>query len=656
MRRLATAGAVILLAGVAWMAAVAVPAAGHAALEASDPANGALLDEAPTEIRLTFTERPDLSLSTIGVVDRSGSDVSTGPVERVRGQDDAIRVTLGDLPDGVYTVAWRTVSAVDGHFTSGAFSFGVGVSAAEVVPVQPDAQTQTPAPTPLAVAGRWGLYVGLAILFGGAIAGLLLFGPQTVRRPWLLASAWAIAAAGVVVLTSEERRVVGVPLGTLLRSDAGGAFVRLAVAIAVVGLAVLAVCLRPGVTTLLVLAATSGAAISIRAAGGHAGPSTVQSLLQAVHFAAAATWIGGLVWLVRGVRRGADGERVRAFSRVAGIALLALVLTGFLRASNELGGLTWWLHAFDTDYGTALVVKLAIVVPLVALGTLNRFRNTRRFEELGSRPLLRTVGGELFLAAGVFAMTGLLTGLPPQEPPIPQTPAAAKPLVVTGSDFATTTRVRLEVSPGTAGPNAFVAEVTDYDTGAPVDARHVTLTFSLPDRPELRSELELEPGQDGTWQAGGTALALDGTWDVTVLVEGADGSVEVPLQVTPTPPEQRVEISRVEGQPDIYTITLEGGVSIQAYVDPGMPGRPNQVHVTAFDADGAELPLHHAALEITPPGGAAYEPELLQLTPGHFVANVEVEPGTSTFGISLLTADGRNLAASFEQTFEEAGA
>jgi copper transport protein len=647
---------VILSAGVAWSAAVAVPAAAHAALEASDPANGALLDEAPTEILLTFTERPDLSLSTIGVVDRSGAEVPTGPVERVRGQEDAIRVTLRDLPDGVYTVAWRTVSAVDGHFTSGAFSFGVGVSAEEVVPVQPGAQTQTPAPTALALAGRWGLYAGLAILFGGAIAGLLVFGPQTIRRPWLLASAWALAAAGVVVLTSEERRVVGVPLRTLLESDAGGAYVRLAVAVAVVGLAVLAVCLRPGVTTLLLLTATSGAAISIRAAGGHAGPSAVQSLLQAVHFAAAATWIGGLLWLVRGVRRGAEGDRVRAFSRVAATGLVVLVITGLLRASNELGGLTWWLHAFDTDYGTALVVKLGIVVPLVALGAVNRFRNTRRFEQLGRRPLLRTVGGELFLAAGVVAMTGLLTGLPPQEPVVPRTPPAAEPLVATGSDFATTTRVRLEISPGTTGPNAFIAEVTDYDTGEPVDARRVTLRFALPDRPELSSELELELGQDGTWQAGGTALALDGTWEVTVLVEETDGSVEIPLEVTPTPPEQHIEVSRVEGQPDIYTITLEDGVSIQAYVDPGTPGRPNQVHVTAFDADGAELTLHHAALEITPPGGAAFDPELLPLSAGHFVANVDIEPGTSTFDISVLTADGGTLVASFEQSFGETGA
>jgi hypothetical protein len=263
------------------------------------------------------------------------------------------------------------------------------------------------------------------------------------------------------------------------------------------------------------------------------------------------------------------------------------------------------------------------------------------------------VAGELVLAAGVLAMTGVLTGLPPTGEPAPSAPPTPQPLVVTGSDFATTTRVRLEISPGTVGPNAFVAEITDYDTGEPLDARRVTLTFSLPDRPELDSTLELERRDDDTWQAAATSLSLAGTWNVDVLVEGAADSVQVPLEVTPRPPNQRIEVSRAEGQPDLYTITFEGGVSLQSYVDPGAPGQTNQVHVTAFDADGTELALHHVELEIVPPSGTPILPELLSLSPGHVVANVEIEPGTSTFRIMVLTASGAELTTSFDQTFDE---
>jgi copper transport protein len=653
MRRLAIAAALGIAAGAAWAGAATTPAHAHAVLEEADPANGELLEAPPDEILLAFSEPPDPSLAAVEVVDATGARLRTGPVEVLEGPR-AVRVRLGDVPDGVYTVSWRVVSTVDGHLTSGTFSFGVGVSPAGVRPAETATPQDVSTPTPLAVAGRWGLYAGLVVLMGAAVAGILSLGPARVARPWLLGPAWGLAAAGVVAMTLEERRVIGVPLGTLLEADAGAAFVRLAVAVAACGAAALAVAIRPGTPALALLAGAAGVAMGLRATGGHAGASTTQAALQGMHFAAAGAWIGGLAWLVAGARRGLDAERVRRTSNVAASALGVLLLTGVLRATNELGGPGGWLDVLDADYGVALVVKLAIVAALVALGALNRFRNVRRLERLGRRPLLRTVGGELALAAGVLAMTGVLTGFAPRDEAVAGAarPREAEPIVVNGSDFATTTRVRLEIAPGTVGANAFSAEVTDFDTGEPVPARRVTLTFRVPDRPEVEAKLELERRDDGSWQAGGTALSIAGTWEVRVLVETASSSIEVPLEVTPTSPEQRVEISRVQGQPDLYTFFLADGRTLQAYVDPGEPGRTNQVHLTAFDADGAEFPLEHATLEIAPPGAGAFDAEVMRLSAGHFVANVALEPGTSSFRVHAVAGDGTDVAATFEQTFE----
>jgi hypothetical protein len=179
----------------------------------------------------------------------------------------------------------------------------------------------------------------------------------------------------------------------------------------------------------------------------------------------------------------------------------------------------------------------------------------------------------------------------------------------------------------------------------------VSLTFDLPDQPEVRSTLRLER-TDGTWRAQGTALAQPGTWTVTVLVEGSGSSVEVPLQVMPKTPGQRVDISKVPGQPTLYTITLEGRLQIQAYVDPGEPGRTNQVHVTTFDADGKELPLHAATLSITPPDGAPFDPKMLRFGPGHFAANIDLTAGTWSFDVTAHAKTGQVLSASFRQSFE----
>jgi copper transport protein len=647
MRRIALGLATIAIASV-WLVTAAVPASAHAAIESTDPANGELLEEPPSQIVLTFTEPPDLDLTIVSVVDSSGADIPTGPTERAPGSNREIRVRLDPVPDGVYTATWRTVSAKDGHVTSGAFSFGVGVSPGEVTPFE-QTDSGTPTPTAGAIAGRWMLYVGLAIMFGGAVTGLLAFGPRATARPWLVGVAWAIAAVGIVAMTLAERAAVGVPLGNLLSSEAGGKFVLLAVSVAITGVAVLAVSVRPGRVTLVALAVTAAGAMLARAAGGHAAGSSVTVLTQWLHLIGVGAWIGGLAWLVRGLVRGSEPARVRRFSTLAGYGLAVVVVAGVLRSTNELGW-GWWLHPFQSDYSTTLVVKLAIVVPLIALGALNRYRNVAHLDERGTRPVLRTAGAEIALAAAVLATAAVLTGIPP-KPNAEAAPPTAEPLVVTGSDFATTTRVELEISPGTVGPNTFVAGVTDYDSGEPVDARRVSLTFDLPDQPDVRSTLPLER-TDGSWRGQGTALAQPGTWTVTVLVEESGGSVEVPLQVTPTTPGHQVDISKVPGQPTLYTITLEAGLQIQAYVDPGEPGRTNQVHLTAFDADGKELPVQSAMLSITPPEGEPFEPELLRFGPGHFAANIDLTAGTWSFDVTVHAETGQVLVASFRQTFE----
>jgi nitrogen fixation protein FixH len=221
--------------------------------------------------------------------------------------------------------------------------------------------------------------------------------------------------------------------------------------------------------------------------------------------------------------------------------------------------------------------------------------------------------------------------------------------VVTGSDFATTTRVRLQVSPGTIGPNRFVADVTDYDTGQPVPADRMSLTFSLPGQPDVGSTLVLKHRADGMWQAEGTALAIDGRWDVLALIESSSGSTQVSLTVTPRAPPQQISVSRVAGQPDLYTITLTGGVQIQTYVDPGRPGT-NQLHVTAFDSSGQELPLDSISVRAESPSDTNAL-DMQRFSPGHFVANLDIVPGSWRFLISATAKDGSILTASFQQTF-----
>jgi copper transport protein len=401
-----------------------------------------------------------------------------------------------------------------------------------------------------------------------------------------------------------------------------------------------------------------------RSIGGHADAGSLPALevlAQFAHVVAVGIWIGGVVWLLLALGRIEPLRRadaVRRFSTTAGIALAVVAATGLVRALDELGGPTHVGRLFSTDYGLALAVKVALALALVATGAWNRYVNVPRVANGPGREtgLRRVLTAEAFLAAAILAVTALLTGLPPAVTASAHaTRPAAGPLVVTGSDFATTVRARLQISPGTVGSNRFVARVVDYDTGRPVEAEHVTLRFSALSNPNISSStLRLRTGEKDTWQATGSGISIDDRWRLLLTVQTSSTSTEVPLEVSPRVPTGRLTVAPAAGQPTLYTTTFSDGASIQAYVDPGSPG-PNQLHATAFDRRGNELPLHAISLIAIPPDGRAIALEPQKFSAGHFVASVEIAPGAWRFEIRALSHAGGILDARFNQTFEGAG-
>src|SRR5207247_316943 len=168
---------------------------------------------------------------------------------------------------------------------------------------------------------------------------------------------------------------------------------------------------------------------------------------------------------------------------------------------------------------------------LVALGARNRYANLPAVTGRGERvrSLRRTVGAEVTLAVGIFGVTGVLTQLPPAAHVAAAAPSPGPAqVVVTGSDFATSVRVRLTVMPGTVGPNHFEARLADYDTGKPFPASSVSLKFSLPSHSELGTpSLDLSRLAPGAWMGARTSLSMPGAWNVSVLIQGPAGSVVV---------------------------------------------------------------------------------------------------------------------------------
>jgi copper transport protein len=535
-----------------WLLATGPAAAAHGVLESSEPAGGSSLERAPAAVTLRFSERPDPRLSTVRVLDSGGRAVAGGPAQPVAGRPLELRVPAAGLAAGGYTVTWRIVSAVDGHRTDGVFGFGVGAAGAPVLPPsRAVAEVRSVAAlSPLAVAGRWAWYWGLTLLVGAAATGLLVFGGRLPGRPVLLLGlAMAAAAGGLVAMTAAARADAGVSLAGVLGSTTGGWLRWRAAMLAAAGAAVWWLLARPGGRgPLLAVGAAGAAGMLAHALAGHAaGPSSLRALnllAQWAHLLAVGVWIGGLAWLLTGLWRhaaaGSTREVVVRFSKLAGISLAAVVATGVARTVDELGG---WGRLLDSGFGRALDLKLALFAGLVALGALNRYRLVPLFEAGVRRRavtrLRRSVGGELGLAAAVLAAAALLSQLAPGEPDAAARPrpAATPVLAASGSDWATTVRVTLTVTPGAAGPNRFTATVADFDTGTVLPAERVELAGTPASHPDLgTARMELTEAADGRWLGQGRLLTLAGRWNLTTTIQRPSGGLTVPLALDVPPP------------------------------------------------------------------------------------------------------------------------
>ncbi len=98
-------------------------ASAHAFLKTAVPAVGSQVQQAPSEVAITFTEGVEPAFSSIAVMNAAGQPMDAGS-PHLKGGDTVLAVPLKPLPPGVYTVSWHA-TATDTHKTEGKFTFTV---------------------------------------------------------------------------------------------------------------------------------------------------------------------------------------------------------------------------------------------------------------------------------------------------------------------------------------------------------------------------------------------------------------------------------------------------------------------------------------------------------------------------------------------------
>jgi len=371
-------------------------------------------------------------------ITNGGESVALG----VSGDPRDVHALLAAVPvlqPGAHTVRWHVVSA-DGHRVDGTFDFtveGAVAPASDASPVPNVAATGPAAATahPGAVAQRsFGRDSGFVAALGRrpqvpilraaaitmllALAGLtLLIGtlPISGARPMRLAVVLAVLATVLLAAYLAVWSSTAVGAGhsildaiSLAASTTPGALEIARVALAFLALWALWLAKRPGLAALF-----SGVAVLITGASGH--PAVTQPLYaipaKSVHLAAAAVWLGGLLWIMTAERHGARYvEGTRRISSLAMMSVIIVVATGVLQGFlflPRVAALT------DSTYGRVILAKSAGLLVLVFFGAFHRRIVPRLDTTMARRRLRGSVRLEILVMLAVSIAGGLLAAIAP---------------------------------------------------------------------------------------------------------------------------------------------------------------------------------------------------------------------------------------------------
>lgn len=536
------------------------PAAAHANLLSATPSDTSVVQEAPTQITLTYDEGVGTQTGAVKVLAPDGTRVDTGEVALSDGGRTVTAALQPNLARGTYTILWRVLSE-DSHSIFGASSFSVGAPSATVAGAAAAAEASGGLAAEYALGvGRFLLYVGLTLLVGG-LAFLMVLWPagrsvRTVRR--MLWAGWGlITVATVAAVLLQGPYTAGAPLGSVFDPSLIASVLGTRYGIA----SVLRLVLLAGIALLLVrldalrhpvVATVTGivvfAMLLTVSALGHSGAGDLVPLAMvadSLHLVAMAGWLGGLAMLglivlrrnaFAGVAAGASPDPrtlLPRWSRFATVAVAVLVVTGTFTAWRQVRHLD---ALISTTYGWTLLIKLALVAVVLLLAAVARrwvTRNLRRSPAVVTSPV--AAPSVLVYADGSTAVEP--TDLDPgrdiatgdTDLDRPGTSTGARPAPALGRLRRGVLIEALLAVVVLGVTSVLVATTPSRDTYFPVFEQSVAATA------DLQVDITVDPARAGlnglefTFTRGGTAVDVV---KVTTRWTSQDGSFVIPAELT----------------------------------------------------------------------------------------------------------------------------
>ncbi len=461
-------------------------------------------------------------------------------------------------------------------------------------------------PSVIAVIVRWWRYLALGILIGTFGLAVIVLRPVTATfgdgdlawrraarmlRPWALGGSVSFVLAHLATLVVQAATVADISVfqvrGDTLRRLAFdttyGAVWRVIAVVALLLLGGMLMTLlpfwrgQPPTLGVIATARGSGRAASLPDSSSladwpwrlglgvalvlamaltwssHATESQHQPVLailaDAAHLCAMGLWFGGLVILLATLRRSfrlLDGEAQTAyltvivgrFSNLALVSVACLIVTGLYAMTLH----TTRATILNTSYGQTLLIKHALILPLIATAALNLRVIKPRLNGAGQARywLPRLLGVEAALGIAVLLVTATLTQLPPAHLLTGANAALADPLLnnaVAVAPPAAGQEVDLSSGPQSAemqdaagmtvllltttgkDGSALDANIVGPETVQPLaDVQRVTalITFSGADLGQ--TSVPLTRDTSGHYRATGIFFPIKGVWNVQLVI------------------------------------------------------------------------------------------------------------------------------------------
>jgi copper transport protein len=532
----------------------------HALLVRSDPPENSQLREPPTQITLFFSEALEQEYSRVAVINQDGEQVDDH-FEFVAGDDAAMRVFLKPQGPGYLSVQWATVSKVDGHRISGSYPITITNPDGSLPAGQPASATSSTSGAdahPFRVVDKWTLLIAGSVL-AGAMAFLVFVVPGNVlgnedSRRQFHRIVWRAAAISVAVLIVAEvfellfqSHDINASVSSVLQTQWGERWLYrtlllIPLALVVGGLAAQLANRRLIAFVGLVLAGGYMVLTSSVSHGGAGGGSFWAIGSDFIHLSASSVWIGMLFFLVLlfiwTKRQPAGTERyqtlskgLQRFSVIAAISVGLLMFTGTVNAVIELGNIR---DLLNTGYGRALLLKLLLLVPLLAIAGYNAYLLRPDFSEAASpdsnvrdryrilqeleQQLNRRIRYELGIAIAVLAVVALMVQLTPTRGRV-TAPTQSQDKYISTVDIQDL-QATLVITPNQPGFNTF--EV--YLAGGVDTVEGTRLEFTDTSGTVGESRLELDPSNPPTFYLGqGAFLSAPGKWNIVLNIRRSTG-------------------------------------------------------------------------------------------------------------------------------------